>query len=61
LYDCTARTKVATAGEKRRPAIDASDTSRVISGSTTMRVSNPWMTGENAGMKVMPIPASTIA
>ena len=50
-YPLMARAKAATAGEKRRPAIDTSDTSRTTSGSATSRVSTPGMVGENSGIK----------
>jgi len=43
--------KVSTAGEKRRPDIDTSDTSRVTSGSVTGCVRTPGMVGENSGRK----------
>ena len=52
--------KVSTAGEKRRPDIDASETSRTTSGSVTGWVRTPGMVGENSGRKQTPNPAATI-
>ena len=55
-----ARMKVSTAGEKRRPDIDTSDTWHVTSGSATGCVRTPGMVGENSGRKQTPKPAATI-
>ena len=55
-----ARIKVSTAGEKRRPDIDTSDTSRTTSGSLTGWMRRPGMVGENSGRKQTPNPAATI-
>jgi hypothetical protein len=55
-----ARTKVKVAGEKRRPDIDANDTTRTTSGSVIGWVRTPGMVGENSGKKQTPKPAATI-
>jgi hypothetical protein len=52
--------KLRTAGEKRRPDMKISDTSRATSGSPTGWVRTPGMVGEYSGRKHTPNPAATI-
>ena len=58
--DRIARTNAITAGEKRRPDSETSETSRVTSGSVTGCVRTPGIVGENSGKKQTPKPAATI-
>ena len=56
----TARMKAATAGEKRRPGMLTTATSRVTTGSTSGRVCKPGRIGENSGMMNIGIPSIVI-